>query len=75
MKIINLVIGAALTWFGGKNLYSENPEFMGWILLVIGIITILSAFSFSKISGSGSSGSSGSGWGDSSGGGSDGGGD
>ena len=70
MKIINLAIGAVFTWFGGENLLSENPNFVGWILLIIGIITILSAFLSSNSSGAGwgGDGGSGSGWGDSGGG-------
>ena len=77
MKIINLVVGAVFTWLGVENLSSENPDFIGWILLIMGIITILSAFSSSNSSGSGWGGDSGSGssWGDSDGGDCGGGGD
>jgi len=74
MKIINLVVGAVFTWFGVENVTSENPDFVGWTLLVIGILTILSAFSSSNSSGSGW-GDGGSGWGDSGGGDCGGGGD
>jgi len=75
MKIINLAIGAVFTWLGGEKVTSENPDIVGWILLVIGIVTILSAFSSSNSSGSGWGGDGGSGWGDSGGGDCGGGGD
>lgn len=51
-----MIVGALFAWFGYEGVASENPDFIGWVLLVIGIITILSAFSSSKHSGSGSDG-------------------
>ena len=62
MKKINLAVGAAFTWYGSEKLISENPNYFGWILIAIGIITILSAF-FS-FTGRGSRWGGGSGWGD-----------
>ena len=68
MKIINLAIGAVFTWLGGERIAFEKTDDVGWVLLVVGIVTILSAFSSSNGSGSGWGGDSGSGWGDSGGG-------
>ena len=50
MKKINLAVGAVFTWFGVEK-FSENSNFSGWVLLVVGILTILSAFfSFARSS-------------------------
>ncbi|MCI2282466.1 hypothetical protein L3081_02470 [Colwellia sp. MSW7] len=68
MKIINLIIGAVFIWLGGERITFEKTDDVGRVLLVVGIVTILSAFSSSNGSGSGWGGDSGSGWGDSGGG-------
>lgn len=71
MKIIKLIVGAVFIWLGGDKIASDHPDFLGWILLAIGIAIVLSAF---NAGGSGSGGDGSSGWGGSDGG-CDGGGD
>ncbi|WP_448569973.1 hypothetical protein [Thalassotalea ganghwensis] len=68
MKIINLVIGAVFIWIGGEKVASESPAVLGWVLLVIGVVTLLSAFASTTGKGSHSSADGGSSWGSSSGG-------
>ena len=73
MKIINLVVGSVLIWLGGDKIASAHADFLGWLLLVIGIVIVLSAFNGSS---SGSGGDDGFfDWGGSDGGSGDGGGD
>ncbi|WP_293268555.1 hypothetical protein [Neptunomonas sp.] len=66
MKLIKLLVGAALIWLGIERIAIEYGDVVGWVLLAIGVSIIFSVFSSGKSSSWGSSGDSD--WGDSGGG-------
>jgi hypothetical protein len=61
MKKSNLVVGSIFVWFGADKLTADSPDKAGWVLLIVGIIIALSAFS-SNGGGSGKGGHGGSTW-------------
>ena len=48
MKVIQLIIGAALAYFGFQDVAAEPPEPMGWVLVFIGAIVVLGSFTSSR---------------------------
>lgn len=63
-KILRIVIASGFVWYGVEMLTAEYPNELGWLLIVIGVIALLSSFSSSRSSGSGVGDGGGSGWGD-----------
>ncbi|AOT08696.1 hypothetical protein [Pseudoalteromonas luteoviolacea] len=48
MKLVPLLAGAVLIYFGYEDVTSELQKLKGWALIVLGIVSILSAFHSSK---------------------------
>ena len=70
MNILKLTLGGIFTYLGVTNISADSPNMVGWLLLVIGVVLLLSFIPLSKSSRSGSdSGFSFSSWSDSDGGG------
>lgn len=48
MKLMPFIAGCALTYIGYEKLTSASPEQIGWLLVAVGVVFILSSFSTSK---------------------------
>ncbi|WP_125779586.1 hypothetical protein [Pseudoalteromonas rubra] len=48
MKLIPFIAGCALTYIGYEKLTSTSQEQIGWLLVAVGVVFILSSFSTSQ---------------------------